>query len=332
MRIECLKLFCDVVRLRSFSQAARLNGLSQSAASQAMLQLERTLGVNLIDRSTRPLQTTELGKVYYRGCKKMLDEYTDLEASIRQEGGRMEVSVQVAAIYSVGLRDMGQYVARIRRSYRNAEVHIDYLHPDRVYRRVLEGTADLGLVSFPRNTRELTTRPWRDEPMVLVCPPGHRLAHLTRVHPKDLATESYIGFEKGLVIRREVDRFLREQGVAVNVVLEFDNIENIKEAVEVGAGVALLPEPTLIREVRSGTLAAVPLVEPGMVRPLGVIIRRHARLSLAAHRFMDLLQNSGNHNGDDRSARPAGGKKLRASGRRRRPRGGSARFRPGRTS
>ena len=196
--------------------------------------MERTLGVNLIDRSTRPLQTTELGKVYYRGCKKMLDEYTDLEASIRQEGERMEVSVQVAAIYSVGLRDMGQYVDRIRRSYRNAEVHIDYLHPDRVYRRVLEGTADLGLVSFPRNTRELTTRPWRDEPMVLVCPPGHRLSNLTRVHPGDLAKESYIGFEKGLVIRREVDRFLREQGVAVNVVLEFDNIENIKEAVEVG--------------------------------------------------------------------------------------------------
>lgn len=332
MRIECLKLFCDVVRLRSFSQAARLNGLSQSAASQAMLQLERTLGVNLIDRSTRPLQTTELGKVYYRGCKKMLDEYTELEASIRQEGERMEVSVQVAAIYSVGLRDMGQYVERIRKSYRNAEVHIDYLHPDRVYRRVVEGTADLGLVSFPRNTRELTTRPWRDEPMVLVCPPGHRLSSLTRVHPKDLAKESYIGFEKGLVIRREVDRFLREQGVAVNVVLEFDNIENIKEAVEVGAGVALLPEPTLLREVRSGTLAAVPLVEPGMVRPLGVIIRRHARLSLAAHRFMDLLKNSGNHNGKDRSARLTGGKKLPAPGQRRAPRGRATGVRTGGTS
>ena len=332
MRIESLKLFCDVVRLRSFSQAARVNGLSQSAASQAMLQLERTLGVNLIDRSTRPLQTTELGKVYYRGCKKMLDEYTDLEASIRQEGERMEVSVQVAAIYSVGLRDMSQYVDRIRRSYRNAEVRIDYLHPDRVYRRVVEGTADLGLVSFPRITRELTTRPWRDEPMVLVCPPGHRLSDLTRIHPRDLAEEGYIGFEKGLAIRREVDRFLREQGVAVNVVLEFDNIENIKEAVEVGAGVALLPEPTLLREVRSGTLAAVPLVEPGMVRPLAVIIRRHARLSLAAHRFMDLLRNSGNHNGKDRSARLTGGKKPPAPGQRRGPQDRSAGLRPGRTS
>ena len=122
MRIESLKLFCDVVRLRSFSQAARLNSLSQSAASQAMLQLERKLGISLIDRSTRPLQTTELGKIYYRGCKKMLGEYTELEASIRQEGERMEVTVQVAAIYSVGLRDMSQYVDSIRRSYRNAEV------------------------------------------------------------------------------------------------------------------------------------------------------------------------------------------------------------------
>ena len=315
MRIESLKMFCDVVRLRSFSQAARLNGLSQSAASQSMLQLERKLGVSLIDRSTRPLQTTELGKVYYRGCKKMLDEYTELEASIRQEGERMEVTVQVAAIYSVGLRDMSQYVDSIRRTYRNAEVRIDYLHPDRVYRRVVEGTADLGLVSFPRNTRELTTRPWRDEPMVLVCPPGHRLAGSSIARAEDLAKERYIGFDRGLVIRREVDRFLREQGVSVNVVLEFDNIENIKEAVEVGAGVALLPKPTLLREVKSGALAAVPLAGPGMVRPMGVIIRRHARLSLAAHRFMELLKISGNDGAQSRPGRSTGTNSMPAMGR-----------------
>ena len=332
MRIQSLKLFCDVVRLRSFSQAARVNGLSQSAASQAMLQVERKLGVSLIDRSTRPLQTTELGKIYYRGCKRMLNEYTELEASIRQEGERMEITVQVAAIYSVGLRDMSQYVDSIRRTYRNAEVRIEYLHPDRVYRRVVEGTADLGLVSFPRNTRELTTRPWRDEPMVLVCPPSHRLARRSVIQARDLTKESYIGFEKGLVIRREVDRFLREQGVNVDVVLEFDNIENIKEAVEVGAGVALLPLPTLQREVVSGALAAVPLAEPGMVRPLGVIIRRHARLSLAAHRFMDLLKNSGNQNGKGRSTRLTVGNNPRPLGQGGNARTGGAGIQPGRAS
>jgi len=294
-----------------------------------MLQLERKLGVSLIDRSTRPLQTTELGKIYYRGCKKMLDEYTELEASIRQEGERMEVTVQVAAIYSVGLRDMSQYVDSIRRTYRNAEVRIDYLHPDRVYRRVVEGTADLGLVSFPRNTRELTTRPWRDEPMVLVCPTWHRLARRNLVHPKDLAKESYIGFEKGLVIRREVDRFLREQSVSVDVVLEFDNIENIKEAVEVGEGVALLPLPTLQRQVRAGTLAAVPLAEPGMVRPMGVIIRRHARLSLAAHRFMELLRDSGDNGSKGRATAPARGNDIPALGQGGNGRTGAAGFRPG---
>lgn len=332
MRIASLKMFCDVVRLRSFSQAARLNGLSQSAASQAMLQLERKLGVSLIDRSTRPLQTTELGKIYYRGCKKMLDEYTELEASIRQEGERMEVTVQVAAIYSVGLRDMSQYVDSIRRTYRNADVRIDYLHPDRVYRRVVEGTADLGLVSFPRNTRELTTRPWRDEPMVLVCPTWHRLARRNVVHPKDLAKESYIGFEKGLVIRREVDRFLREQGVGVDVVLEFDNIENIKEAVEVGEGVALLPFPTLQRQVRAGTLAAVPLNEPGMVRPMGVIIRRHARLSLAAHRFMELLRDPENNGSKGRTTMLTRGNDISALGQGGNGRTGVSGFGTGRAS
>jgi len=108
----------------------------------------------------------------------------------------------------------------------------------------------------------------------------------------------------------------------VKVGAGFRHIEKHKGGGGRGAGVALLPEPTLLREVRAGTLAAVPLVEPGMVRPLGVIIRRHARLSLAAHRFMDLLKNSGNHNG----------KEVPASGQRRARRGGSAGIRTGRTS
>jgi DNA-binding transcriptional LysR family regulator len=168
--------------------------------------------------------------------------------------------------------------------------------------------------------------------MVLVCPPGHRLASRTSVNAKDLAKESYIGFEKGLVIRRQVDRFLREQGVSVDVVLEFDNIENIKEAVEVGAGVALLPKPTLLREVKSGALAAVPLAEPGMVRPMGVIIRRHARLSLAAHRFMELLKDSGNNGGKARATRPTRGNNLPALGQGGNGRTGATGFRTGRAS
>jgi DNA-binding transcriptional LysR family regulator len=292
MQIEALKVFCDVARCRSFSQAAQENGLSQSAASQIVLQLEKRLGVKLISRSPRPLQLTPLGRTYYDGCKHLLEQYGELEASIRNAQTEMEGSVQVAAIYSVGLGDMGDYVERFSQQQPHARVHIAYLHPDQVYERVHEGTADFGLVSFPRKSRELVSLPWRNEEMVLVCHPTHPLARNLAVMPAQLNGEKFVGFARGLVIRREMDRFLREQGVSVEVALEFDSIENIKKAVEVAAGVALLPEPTIRREVADRTLVALPLVGCSFHRPLGILFRRSHQPSKTAQKFIELLRQS----------------------------------------
>jgi DNA-binding transcriptional LysR family regulator len=297
MQLESLKLFCDVARLHSFSKAAAAHGRTQSAASQVVLQLEERLGVQLIDRSKRPLQLTALGKTYYEGCKRLVDEFVELEASIVHARTQLAPTVEVAAIYSVGLSDMGQYVEHFARVQPGGRVHLEYLHPDRVYEKVLEGTADLGLVSFPRKSRELIALPWREEEMVVACPPGHRFAVQQVVRVEELEGEKYVGFDRELTIRREVDRFLREQGVAVDVVLEFDNIENIKKAVEVGAGVALLPEPSLRREVTAGTLAARLLTDCQFVRPVGIIHRRNQGVSAAARRFIDLLGANGVNNG-----------------------------------
>jgi DNA-binding transcriptional LysR family regulator len=290
MQFESLKVFCDVARHRSFSRAAAANGVSQSAASQVVSQLEKRMGVQLINRSTRPLQLTAAGQAYYEGCKRLVEEYLELEASIRGAATRLPPTVEVAAIYSVGLSDMGQYVERFRSEHAAARVHVEYLHPDRVIEKVLAGTADFGLVSFPRKTRELVALPWKEEPMVLACAPGHPLARLAAVEPRHLAGVRYVGFDKDLVIRREVDRFLREHGVAADAALEFDNIENIKKAIEIGEGVALLPEPTLRREVAAGTLVAVPLAGCDFVRPLCIIHRRQHEPSTTARQFIDLLR------------------------------------------
>jgi DNA-binding transcriptional LysR family regulator len=292
MQVESLKVFCDVIRYRSFSQAAAANEVTQSAVSQIVSQIEKRMGVQLIDRSTRPLQLTELGKSYYEGCRGLVEQYLELEASIRDGRSELESTVQVAAIYSVGLGDMGQYVERFQKVQPHARVHLEYLHPDRVYERVLDGTADFGLVSFPRKARDLICLPWRDEEMVLACSPGHPLAGCRTVRPGQLAGERYVGFDKHLGIRKEVDRFLREHEVEVQVSMEFDNIENIKKAVEIAAGVALLPEPTIRHEVEAGTLVAVPLSGCRLVRPLGIIQNRHHKLSATALRFRDLLRHA----------------------------------------
>jgi len=290
--LEFLKVYCDVARHRSFSQAAVANHVSQSAVSQIVLTLEKHLGVQLVDRSTRPLQLTPLGRQYYEGCNALVEQYRELEASVRSGQIEIDATVQVAAIYSVGLGDMGQHVERFAARHPGARVHVEYLHPDRVYERVNDGTADFGLVSFPRKTRDLNALPWRDEEMILGCAPGHPLAQYRGIRPAQLEGEKYVGFDRELVIRRQVDRFLREQGVSVDVVMEFDSIENIKKAIEIGAGVALLPEPTLRQEVEAGRLVAVPVEGARLCRPLGIILNRHHKLTTTVLRFIDLLREA----------------------------------------
>lgn len=313
MQFEALKVFCDVARRRSFSQAAasQTPPLSQSAVSQIVLMLERRMGVQLINRATRPLQLTSLGQIYYEGCKGLVERYQELEAAVRQRQAEVDATIQVAAIYSVGLGDMGHLIERFETLHPGTKVHVEYLHPDRVYERVLNQTADLGLVSFPRRSRDLMVLPWRDEPMVLACSPSHPLAASRSLKPSQLAGEKFVGFDRELTIRREVDRLLHKQEVSVDVVMEFDNIENIKKAVEIGAGVTLLPEPTFRREVQAGTLAAIPLAGCPLVRPLGIIYSRHHRLNTTILRFIDLLRegeeamSAHTANGEPNGAKPS---------------------------
>jgi len=291
MQIEALKIFCDVVRLRSFSQGAEANGVLQSAASQAVGGLERQLGATLLDRSHRPFVLTRQGKLFYDGCREILCQYADLEANVRTEQANGNAIVRVAAIYSVGLGDMSRYIQRFSQSHPAVRVQVEYLHPDRVQERVLEDAVDFGIVSFPKRHKELTIIPWRTEPMVVACAPGHRLSRASRVCLADLAGEKFVAFDRGLTIRQQMDRLLKRHRVRVEVAMEFDNIEAIKRAVEVGAGIAILPEPTLAREAALHTLAAIPLADAEIARPLGIIHRRGKKFGANLQPFLELLRS-----------------------------------------
>jgi DNA-binding transcriptional LysR family regulator len=305
MQLEALKIFCDVVRWASFSRGAAENDISQSSASQAVHQLEVRLGVKLIDRSKRPLVPTPHGKVFYEGCKDLVGRYLEIENRVKtlENDHNVVGTVRVASIYSVGLHHMSRYVAQFHETYRGATVRLEYLHPTRVIESVQNGQAELGLISYPRKWPDLAVIPWREEEMVLAIHPSHRLARRDSVEVRELDGEKFVGFDPDLSIRRAVDRFLRKHDVAVETTMEFDNIENIKRAVEIPAGAAILPEPTVMREVEAGTLVAVPFRDQHLTRPLAIVHRRGGELGLTASRFLKLL-TSGRE--ADASKSPAG--------------------------
>ena len=294
MQLKTLKVFCDVVSRRSFSRAADENGMSQSGASQMVHHLEEELGVKLIDRSKRPFVLTPEGDVYFEGCRKLVQRYMALEEEIRTLHEDVAGRVAVASIYSVGLSHMDRLVQQFVQKFPQANVRLEYLHPDKVYDAVEAGQVDLGLVSYPKSSRTIAALPWREERMVLVCSPQHHLADEPSAPLAAIDGQAMVGFDEGLQIRREIDRTLTAADVEASVVMQFDNIETIKRAVEINAGVSILPQPTIVREVAEGTLVAVPLEGVDMVRPLGIIHRKGVDLGKSARRFIELLCSEGN--------------------------------------
>ncbi len=290
MDLRNAEIFCEIVACRSFSKAAESHDISQSSASQLVNQLEKQLGTLLIDRSKRPFELTMAGEVYYEGCRELLASYRKIEDRLQRMHNRVAGHVRIAAIYSVGLLQMNAYVRRYQKLYPDVELQLEYLHPDEVYSRVIQDEADLGLVSFPRDGGELSSISWQEQPMVLVVPPEHRLAGRKSVEACEMDGEQFVGFTADLTIHKRMDRWLKQAHVTVNVVHHFDNIENIKRAVEIGSGISLLPLPTVRRETELGSLCAIELKDALWFRPLGIVHRRHKTFRTAVAKFVELLQ------------------------------------------
>jgi len=284
------KLFREIAQTKSISKAAVHNGISQSAATQHVQELERRLGLRLVDRSTRPLALTDAGKLYADFCRDVLRREEQFLVALERLKGQAEGTVRVASIYSIGLSEMTSLRQEFERRHPQAQLHVDYLRPDKIYEAVLGDHADLGLVSYPVAKRELAVIPWRKERMAVAVPPLHALARKTMLHPADLKGQDFIGFDEDLIIRRELDRFFRDQGVEVNQVMQFDNIQTIKEAVAMGSGISILPERTMQTEIEQGRLISVPLHAPALLRPLGIVHRKRKKFNLAAQAFLRLLR------------------------------------------
>ncbi len=287
---EHLRLFRDIVLHKSISRGARANGISQSAASQHLQELERRLGGILLDRSTRPFTVTEIGERYLKLCQEVIHRCESFDAELEQLKNEVSGVVRVAAIYSVGLTTMSDVEQVFRGRFPAASLEVTYLRPERVYEAVENETCDVGLLSYPEATRDLEVRPWLNETMVLGAAPDHPMARKPSIAANEMNGAPFIGFDRDLPIRLHIDRFLRERKVHVRRVMTFDNIQMIKEALVLGRGVAILPLRMMRAEIEDGRLRAISIEGDPLVRPLGIIHLRKRRLSRVAEQFCELLR------------------------------------------
>ena len=290
MSISQFKVVLDIAETSSVSRAAELNGISQSAASQLVRQLEKKLGVDLLDRSTRPVKLTPAGNLYSAACRDIVRRYGEMESQLEALRKELSGTVRVVSIYSIGLYEMARIKEKFEAIHSGVNVHLEYVRPEKVYEAVANDRADLGLVSYPNSTKDIRVIPWRLEKMVLVCHPSHPLAKKRSLSPRDMEGQEFVSFDPDLLIRKAMDRFFRDHGVHRRVVLEFDNIQMIKEALMIGSGISILPERTVRHEATEGRLVRLPIRAEGLVRPVGIIHRRTKKFSPAAEQFLEFLQ------------------------------------------
>src|SRR3982751_6401153 len=263
MHIETLKIFCDLVDLQSFSLAAERNFITQSAVSQQIRTLEDKFKRRLLERvrGRREVKLTSAGEIFYRDAKGVLAAYDLLHENLRGLVGKIGGTVKVATVYSIGIHELPPKVSEFMTKFPAAKIDLEYSRTTRVVRDVMNGTVELGVLAFPEPKRGLTITPMPDNRLVLITPPDHKFAGRKKVKVTDLNGEDFVLFERDVPTRKAMDKIFKTNGIEVKKVAEFDNIETIKRAVEVGFGLAIVPESAVAEAKKAGTIAVIQLAE-----------------------------------------------------------------------
>lgn len=290
MQIESFKVFRDLAETQSFTKAAQINGVTQSAVSQQVSSMERQFKTMLIERSKKRFRLTREGELLYQTAKTMVQLYETFEAQMQELRDVVSGTLRVGTIYSLGLYNLPPYLRKFMRAHPGVHVHVAYMRSNLVYEEVAGNAIDLGLVAYPVKDPQVDIVPIGRDRLVLITPPSHPRAREASLPVKSLEGEKFISFEPDIPTRRAIDRAFAAAHVRVEHVMEVDNIETVKRAVEIGLGVSIVPQSTVLREVEQGALGQVELEGGDFVRPLAAIIKKGKVQSPAMKQFLQTLR------------------------------------------
>jgi DNA-binding transcriptional LysR family regulator len=289
MHIENFKIFSDLVESESFSRAAKLNGVTQSAVSQQLRSMEKHFNVLIVDRSQKQFRLTREGQKLYDSAKELLHRYEKLMSELQEMKKVISGTIHISTIYSIGLHELPPYITTFLKDFPSVNVRVEYRRSNLVYEDILHNAVDLGLIAFPIRMRQVEVIPFLEDRLVMICNPDHPLASLNAVRITDLKEEKFIGFDQDIPTRKATDQMFRESKVEMEPVMEFDNIETVKRAVEINAGISIVPSATIKQEIKQGLLKAVSIEGSCVTRPLAIIHRKGRVLTPAMKKFISTL-------------------------------------------
>lgn len=283
--LRAFRIFRDLVATQSFTKAASLNYLTQSAVSHHVRALEKAFGTRLVERGGGRVQLTQAGGLLFAASQELLKRYEQLERDLKHPSDEVSGRLQVGSIYTLGLYELPQHTVRFLKRYPKVALLLTYLKDAEVQEAVLADRIEVGIVDSMKPHPQLTTTFFKKKPVVLIASPKHPWVARKRIALAELQDQPFI------VPQAEfpVEDILRGTRIRVKIVHAFENIEITKRAVEIGLGLAFVPAITVVEETRHGTLKVLPLAGGPFERAIGIITRKRRNLSLPAQKFIELL-------------------------------------------
>ncbi|HEV2473672.1 MAG TPA: LysR family transcriptional regulator [Chthonomonadales bacterium] len=292
MDLFSLRLFCDVVDTGSFTRAAERSGVTQPAVTQRLRALEQLCGTVLLERGRGKgrVYPTESGRTLYEGARQLVKQADDLEARMRQNSTGPAGVLRVATVYSVGLHGLPGKLKPFLAAHPGIKVLLEYSRTNKVYTDVLSGAVDVGIVACPAMRPGIEVLPFTRDPMVVICAPENPLARHREIELRDLLGQPMVAFADDIPTRKLTDERLQAAGVDLRIATAVDNVETIKNLVEIGTGIAIVPENTVRHQVREGTLVALVISGPDrFTRPAGLLLRKARAERAALRAFVDAM-------------------------------------------
>lgn len=290
MQVESFRVFRDLVETRSFSRSASLNGITQSAVSQQLRSIEVRLRVPLLERTSKQFALTREGQLLYEASREIIGYYQRFQHQLEEMRNIISGTIRLVAVPSLGLHELPPYIKDFLKAFPQVKIQVDYRRSNEVYETIIAGEADVGFVAFPSPRKGLKVETFKKDTLHIICAPGHPLLKKGPIHLPDLAQSKIVSLAPEMPTRQGLDKILAARGLKFHPMMEFDNVETLKQAVEINAGIAFLPASAISSELAKGTLAILPHQGPEIIRPLGIVSRASRMVSPAVKRFLKALK------------------------------------------
>ncbi len=290
MNIETLKVFKDLIETGSFSKAAEMNFISQSAVSQQIKKLEFIFRTRLFIKKENGLQLTEAGKIFYNSSKKIVTLYNETIAGIKKDILlKNNDKLKVESIYSAGIYVIGDYIKDFLNSNPYTQIDLQYKKYNEILDDIEKNRADFGFVACCASDRKSISSIYlKEEDMVLIAPLNGS-PHGGEISSREISSFKLVLFDRNSPSRKYIEKALKEKKVKINVAMEMDNIEAIKATVISGAGVSIVPVSCIRPEEPDHEYKVYSFSDTRITRPIYMVYNKKRKMSSAAAAFLNKM-------------------------------------------